>query len=83
MKNNQKKTNQRVIFGSSVLALSSVSSSVMAQTSAPTNATEGITQVNDAVSGVGTVAGAAVTFVLLAMGVRLAIKQVNRVMVKG
>lgn len=47
----------------------------------PANAS--ITEVSDTVTALGGIAGAAATIVIGAMGVRLAIKQVNRVMTKG
>jgi hypothetical protein len=43
----------------------------------------GIADVSTMVTTLGTVAGAVVTVVLFAMGVRLAIKIVNRLTVKG
>lgn len=46
-------------------------------------ATSGITEVGDTVDELAGIAGAAATVVIVAMGVRLAIKQINRVMTKG
>ena len=42
-----------------------------------------IADVENTVDSIAGIAGAAATVVILAMGVRLAIKQVNRVMTKG
>ena len=50
---------------------------------AQTTEASGIDDVASTVDSLGGIAGAAATIVILAMGVRLAIKQVNRVMTKG
>lgn len=44
---------------------------------------EGIDDVSAMLTSVAAIAGSAVGIVVLAMGVRIAIKQVNRVMTKG
>lgn len=47
------------------------------------SADSGIEDVEDTVDSLGSVAGGATGVVLLSLGVRLAIKQVNRIMTKG
>jgi hypothetical protein len=56
-------------------------SSAFAQTT--TTPSQGITQVEDTVDGLGTISSVAIPIVLTAFGVRLAIKLVNRFAVKG
>ncbi len=46
-------------------------------------ADSGIQDVEATVESLGGIAGGATTVVLLSMGVRLAVKQVNRIMTKG
>lgn len=65
-----------LLIGGSVVGLALISQPANAQTSP-------VTQVEDTVNSVGSIAGTAAGVVVVAMGVRLAIKQVNRVMTKG
>ena len=76
---NKQKNNVKVISGAIVLS-SLAGTPVMAQDANPSS---GIQQVQDTVTSIGGIASSAVGIVVLAMGVRLAIKQVNRVMTKG
>lgn len=65
-----------LLVGGSVVGLALISQPVNAQTSP-------VSQVEDTVNSVGTIAGTAASIVVVALGVRLAIKQVNRIMTKG
>lgn len=65
-----------VIGGSSAVLLALVSQPANAQNAA-------VAEVESTVNQVGGIAGIAASIVILAMGVRIAIKQVNRVMTKG
>lgn len=75
---NKQKTQAKVIGGALVFN-SLAGQAVMAQDAG----SGGVQEVADTVDSIGGIAGAAVSIVVLAMGVRLAIKQVNRVMTKG
>ena len=70
-----------LIIGGGALA---ITSALMTQpVNAQTTAASSIDDVGNAIDSIAGIAGAAATVVILAMGVRLAIKQVNRVMTKG
>ena len=75
---NKQKNNLKIV-GGAIAFNSLATSAVMAQETA----TGSITEVSDTVDAIGGIAGAAVSIVVVAMGVRLAIKQVNRVMTKA
>lgn len=77
MTNKQKNTAK--VVGGAIVLNSIASQTVMAQEATG----GGVQEVADTVDSIGGIAGAAVSIVVLAMGVRLAIKQVNRVMTKG
>lgn len=66
-----------LIIGSSSALLLATASSVQAQNADP------VQDVSDSVSSIGNITGVAAGVVIAAMGVRMAIKQVNRIMVKG
>lgn len=67
-----------LIGGSTLASLLIMSQPVNAQ-----EATSPIDDVKSTVESIGGIAASAAGFVIIAMGVRLAIKQVNRVMTKG
>ena len=75
---NKQKNNIKIVGGAIVMS-SLTGQAVMAQEATG----GGVQEVADTVDSIGGIAGAAVSIVVLAMGVRLAIKQVNRVMTKG
>lgn len=78
MTNKQKNTVK--VIGGAIVFNSIAGQAVLAQDAGTGG---GVQEVADTVDSIGGIAGAAVSIVVLAMGVRLAIKQVNRVMTKG
>ena len=78
MTNEQTKQNTLANYGLAGAAAAAVTTALVAQ---PAHAT--VQEVQDTVTAVGAVAGLATTIVLGAMGVRIAIKQVNRVSSKA
>ena len=77
--NEKTKQNAKIVLGSSALIGATMGTPVMAQNTQAS----GIADVGTTVDTLAGIAGAAATVVIVAMGVRLAIKQVNRVMTKG
>ena len=77
---NQEKNKKQTLIASGVVGTSVVatSSPVLAQT-----ANNGVTAVNALVTDLGTITAGVTTVIIAAMGVRMAIKFVNRMMVKG
>jgi high-affinity Fe2+/Pb2+ permease len=75
---NRRQFNKSVAIGAASAGVILVSAPAFANTPASP-----IQQVTDTVTAVGAVTGVVTTIVLAAMGVRLAIKQVNRVATKG
>ena len=71
-----------LIVGGAIASSTLITIPVNAQT-AETTSSAGIEDVANTVTTLGTIAGSAAAVVIVAMGVRLAIKQVNRVMTKG
>ena len=71
------------LIASSLVASSLIISVPVNAQVTTTTPESGIQDVADSVDSIGGIAGAAATIVILAMGIRLAIKQVNRVMTKG
>ena len=68
-----------LVIGSSVItSLLFTAQSVRAE-----DAGDPISEVSNTVDSIGVIAGTAASIVIVAMGVRLAIKQVNRVMTKA
>lgn len=67
-----------VIGSSAVVATAVISQPVFAQTT-----TDPLQDVQDTLTTVGTIAGVAGGIVVVSLGIRLGIKQVNRVMTKG
>lgn len=79
IENTQKKRNQKLLVAGAAIA----GTTLVRTQPASAQATDPVEQVNSMVTNLGTITGGVVTVIIASLTVRLAVKQVNRLMTKA